>query len=176
MINPSTVDIASLPSVALADRKQLPETPSIYFAIDIGGNVQYIGRSVNPRQRWATHHRAKQLESRTGIRIAYLSCDADLLPLIEDALIDWFNPLLNRQVTPEEFRIDGGRKNTTLRLDIEAVSAFRRLAKKTNMSLPKYVEALMVRHAIEEGEIPKDYELLGETRGGDRTTTDEAMQ
>jgi len=62
------------------------------------------------------------------------------------------------------------RKNTTLRLDIEAVSALKRLAKKSNMSLPKYVEALMVRHAIETGEIDKDYEMLGETRGGDRTS------
>lgn len=66
------------------------------------------------------------------------------------------------------------RKNTTLRLDVEAVSAFRRLAKKSNMSLPKYIEALMVKHAIEEGEIAKDYEMLGETRGGDRTETSEA--
>ena len=65
------------------------------------------------------------------------------------------------------------RKNTTLRLDIEAVNAFRRLAKKSNMSLPKYVEALMVKHAIDEGEIAKDYEMLGETRGGDRTSSEE---
>lgn len=65
------------------------------------------------------------------------------------------------------------RKNTTLRLDIEAVTAFKRLAKKSNMSLPRYVEALMVKHAINEGEIAKDYEMLGETRGGDRKTSDE---
>ncbi len=68
------------------------------------------------------------------------------------------------------------RKNTTLRLDIEAVGALRRLAKKTNMSLPKYVEALMVQHAIEKGEISEDYEMLGETRGGDRTSESEASQ
>lgn len=62
------------------------------------------------------------------------------------------------------------RKTTNLRLDVEAVSAFRRLAKRANMSLPKYVEAVMVDHAKQNGEIPQDYELLGETRGGDRTT------
>ena len=65
------------------------------------------------------------------------------------------------------------RKNTTLRLDIEAVTAFRRLAKKSNMSLPKYIEALMIKHAIDNGEIADDYEPLGETRGGDRTTSEE---
>ena len=65
------------------------------------------------------------------------------------------------------------RRNTALRLDVEAVSAFRRLAKKANMSLPKYIEAWMVKHAQAEGEMPEDYELLGETRGGDRTTSEE---
>lgn len=64
------------------------------------------------------------------------------------------------------------RKNTAFRLDIEAISAFRRLAKRSNMSLPKYVEKVMIEHAKEAGEIPKDYELLGETRGGDRTVED----
>ena len=65
------------------------------------------------------------------------------------------------------------RKNTAFRLDIEAIAAFRRLAKSENMSLPKYVEKVMIEHAKAKGEISQDYELLGETRGGDRTSAND---
>lgn len=61
------------------------------------------------------------------------------------------------------------RKNTTLRLDVDAVIAFRVLAKKSNMSFPRYLEALMVRHAKASGVLDDGYEPIGETRGGDRT-------
>ena len=92
MISPSTIDPLQLPSVALTDRKQLPQTPCIYFAIDAEDAVQYIGRSVNPRQRWQNHHRQAQL---IGCWIAYMQCDEALLDEVETALIEWFSPALN---------------------------------------------------------------------------------
>jgi DNA-binding Xre family transcriptional regulator len=92
MISLSTIDPLQLPSVALTDRKQLPQIPCIYFAIDPDNVVQYIGRSVNPRQRWQNHHRQAQL---IGCRIAYMECDAALLDEVETALIEWFSPQLN---------------------------------------------------------------------------------
>ena len=39
------------------------------------------------------------------------------------------------------------------------------------MSLPKYLETVMVHHAQVKGVLPDDYELLGETRGGNRSRT-----
>jgi len=68
------------------------------------------------------------------------------------------------------------RKRTTVTIDIEALNAFKRLAKKANMSFPKYLEARMVELAKSAGEIPKDYETLGEMRGGDRTIADEVVK
>ena len=79
------------------------------------------------------------------------------------------------------------RKRTTVTIDIEALDAFRRMAKKANMSFPKYLETRMIGIAKEEGEISKDYETLGEirggartpkgeTRGGDRTVEDSASE
>jgi len=97
MIDPSTIDPSGLPSVPLTDRSQLPSEPCIYFAIDSQGVVQYIGRSINPKQRWMVHHRCPQLSSMDGVRVAYLLVDADLLPVVETALIKWFNPPLNSQ-------------------------------------------------------------------------------
>jgi len=76
----------------------LPTTPAIYFAIDATDTVQYIGRSVNPRQRWLQgHHKLVALVRMSGVRIAWLSVSSpELLPEIERALIDWFQPSLNR--------------------------------------------------------------------------------
>lgn len=60
MINPKSIDLAALPSVALCDcpkgtakgnRTTLPPVPAIYFALDSLGNMQYVGRSVNLQQR-----------------------------------------------------------------------------------------------------------------------------
>lgn len=93
MLNPSDINLSTLPRVPLTDRRNLPTTSGIYFAI-ANGEVQYIGRSVNIRQRWADHHRAGQLRADTHIVYLEVS-DLSLLPEIETALIEWFDPKLN---------------------------------------------------------------------------------
>jgi len=92
VLNPQSIDPLTLPSVVMAERKALPEVPCIYFAIDSTDAIQYIGRSVNPRQRWQNHHRQAQV---IGCRIAYMQCDEALLGQVEQALIEWFAPALN---------------------------------------------------------------------------------
>jgi excinuclease UvrABC nuclease subunit len=96
-MTPATINPRRLPSVPMSDRRLLPEDPGIYFAIDSLGVIQYIGKSVNLRRRWEGHHRLKQLKNVGDIKIAWLTVsDAHLLPAIEEALIDRFNPRLNR--------------------------------------------------------------------------------
>lgn len=95
MINPSSIDLSSLPWLPLDARSAFPRQPAIYFAIDSQNQIQYIGRSINPQTRWQYHHQYRQLQAIGSIRIAYLFMDADLLPEIEEALISWFNPPLN---------------------------------------------------------------------------------
>ena len=65
------------------------------------------------------------------------------------------------------------RQRTTVTIDKEAVIAFQRLAKKANTSLSRYLESLMVVEAKEKGELPADYELLGETRGQHKKPTNQ---
>jgi putative transcriptional regulator len=97
MISPESIDLATLPSIPLESKSQLPKKPGIYLAIDSGGIVQYVGRSINFRQRWAKHHRHRELEKLEGIRIAWLEVnDPSLLPNIESVFITWFNPPLNK--------------------------------------------------------------------------------
>lgn len=94
--NPTAVDLATLPWLPLEDRSAFPKRACIYFAIDSLGTVQYIGRSVNARQRWSQHHKYEDLTEVGGVKIAYLFIDApELLPEIEKALITHFQPPFN---------------------------------------------------------------------------------
>ncbi len=96
MINPSEINLSSLPWLPLDAKSAFPRNPAIYFAIDSQGTVQYIGRSINPKNRWASHHKYQELETIGSIKIVYLFVDSpELLPQIESALILWFNPPLN---------------------------------------------------------------------------------
>ena len=97
MITPQTINPLTLPSVPLEMRSQLPTIPCIYFGIDSERVVQYIGRSINLQQRWIQHHRQHQLKNMSAVQITWLAVDTlDLLPEIEAALIEWFNPRLNQ--------------------------------------------------------------------------------
>ena len=100
MIDPTTIDPIALPSVPLENRRDLPVKPCIYFAIDSQGIVQYIGRSINPKNRWKNHQRKKMLLAMGGVRIAYVSVDPSLLSEVEKALIQWFAPPLNNTPIP----------------------------------------------------------------------------
>jgi excinuclease UvrABC nuclease subunit len=94
-MNLSNIDISALPSLPLANRSGLPTCPAVYFALE-GDRVLYIGRSRNLQQRWAIHHRYKQLQAISNVRIAWLECsDPSLLTEIEMALIRQFLPPLN---------------------------------------------------------------------------------
>lgn len=96
MLNPSEINLSSLPWLPLDAKSAFPKNPAIYFAIDSQGTVQYIGRSINPKSRWANHHKYKHLEAIGSIKIVYLFVDSpNLLPEIESALILWFDPPLN---------------------------------------------------------------------------------
>lgn len=100
MINPKALDIKTLPWLPLEEKAAFPKKPAIYFAIDSQETVQYIGRTVNVRQRWGNHHKYDALSEIGNVKIAYLFIDTvELLPKIEAALIEWFNPPLNNSLS-----------------------------------------------------------------------------
>lgn len=101
MINPQSITPTALPSVPLTERKDLPAIPGIYFAIDSQGNVQYIGRSVNIKNRWINHHRFKQLQKLDQVNLAWIPCEKDELEAAEAKLIKRFDPVLNDTKSPD---------------------------------------------------------------------------
>lgn len=100
-MNPSTIDIRTLPTLELGQKNKLPVITAIYFVVDSQGVVQYIGRTNNLRQRWKSHHQLQNLEPLEEIKIAWLCVtEPSLLGAIEEACIDWFKPALNRFSQP----------------------------------------------------------------------------
>jgi len=86
---------AALPSLPLAERAALPNTPAIYFVL-AGDTVLYVGKATNLRQRWLAHHRLKQLNEYGACRIAWMMVDdTSLLDELERACIAHFQPVLN---------------------------------------------------------------------------------
>ena len=96
-MNPEKIRLNELPFVPLDQRIELPEKPCIYFVLTPEEEILYIGRSRNLRLRWLSHHRLPDLKKIEGVRVAYLHIDQpSLLPQIEQAMIEWFNPRLNK--------------------------------------------------------------------------------
>lgn len=164
-MNPAPVDPLALPSLPLTDRSQLPVCPAVYFALD-GDRVLYIGRSVNLQQRWITHHRYSQLKGLNNVRIAWLECsDPSLLPEIEVALIEYFQPSLNGELIP--FKIPStSLAKIMIYAPYDLKETIERLAKKENRSLSNYIVTVLQRIAEEENEQVMDAESrdTGEVR------------
>lgn len=118
MIDLTSLDLAALPSVALCDRAALPSVPCIYFCLGESGVIHHIGRSVNLQRRWLQHHRHAELETLVNVRIAWVEVsDLSLLATVETALINHFNPSLNRR----RVRI---RRSATVSTDKARVSTY----------------------------------------------------
>lgn len=149
-IAPEQINLLTLPSVPLDCRKDLPEYPGIYFAIDNAGTVQYIGRSSNIRQRWLQHHRYNQLEALGSVAVAWLQVsDNLLLPSIEAALIEYFQPLLNNQVT------SGTKSQLNIKVNAELYQKYKAKLKDLGTSITEDIENHMRQYL--GGKVAHDY-------------------
>ena len=97
------IDPLTLPYVALSELRYLPTCAGIYFAIEEGEKVAYIGQSLNIRQRWRAHTvaadlcEASDLAAARRIRLAWLAVeDVRELDRLERSFIREFRPRLNQ--------------------------------------------------------------------------------
>lgn len=104
----NTINPAALPSLPLAERKALPDAPAIYLVL-AGDAVLYVGQAINVRQRWAVHHRLKQLNAHGGCRIAWMQVDdVSLLDEMERACIAYYDPPLNNSPQVDRTLVEFG--------------------------------------------------------------------
>lgn len=120
-------DLLQLPSVSLADRKQLPTCSAIYFALDACNRVLYVGKAKNLAARWKNHHRLYKLEeinSESPVRLAWQAWNEEDLSEAERSLIIHLQPLLNNtevetpSVIPSEVALRDFLKTFSRRLII----------------------------------------------------------
>lgn len=153
-MNASTIDPLTLPSLLLAERKQLPCCPAIYFVMQ-NKEVMYIGKTINLTQRLSAHNRLKQFTKLgSDVRIAWLECkDTELLGQIEQVLIDYFKPLLNKTQNPD------GSKRTNVVLPDEVYEVIKGLAgterrSQSQMAAILIEEALAARNLLQKSSSP----------------------
>lgn len=92
---PENISCNPLPVATLAERRELPECPAIYFVLE-KDQVVYIGQTVNLRQRINGHHRLPEWKVRDDIHIRWLPCsNAATLPQLEKHLIEMVQPEMN---------------------------------------------------------------------------------
>ena len=59
------------PSVEYGQRGSLPALAGVYCVMSGGGNLLYIGQSLNICQRWKGHHLQRQFKAGASLHIAY---------------------------------------------------------------------------------------------------------
>lgn len=116
-IAPESIKLSELPSVPLEWYKGLPKCAAIYIAYSEYEEVLYVGRSVDLQNRWKGHHRIDQLIQVGNVRLAWIEVsNSKLLPAIETALIEYFQPRFNFAACKPRIGLTKLRKKRGLRV------------------------------------------------------------
>lgn len=91
------MNVLDLQKVAIADIKQLPSIPGVYFVVNQHGETLYVGQSVNIKYRWhGSHHRHVDIaKEEAGVFVAWVACNKDELVEKERYFIETLKPSLN---------------------------------------------------------------------------------
>ena len=68
------------------------------------------------------------------------------------------------------------RRAVTYRFDERVIEALKARSRKSNSSVSNWLETLLIETLMRSGDLPADFEPLGETRGGDRTNKKESTE
>jgi len=92
--------ISLFPSTTFEHRAELPPIGAVYFVLNSRREVMYIGQTANLRDRWKSHHRARQMAV-GSYRIHFVHvADEDRRLALEKEATAYFRPLWNRTEVP----------------------------------------------------------------------------
>lgn len=105
--------LARLPYRPMTDLADLPSIPAIYFAIEHGPTLLYIGQSRDLAERWRNggkgHHRAAQLV-KSNVWLCWYALDPTTskrqFDILERSLIRRYQPTLNDTRIERQPRVD----------------------------------------------------------------------
>lgn len=144
MFDPTLIDLAALPSVALTQRRALPQCSGIYFAVTPLCDVLYIGRAGNLFSRWTSHHRMTDLTKIGNVSIAWLELNAHL-GAAERACIEHFRPTLNGSLVGPN---GSGKKTYAFKLSDSLIAQLAEIAEDEGRTLSGQMEWFL-RRAID---------------------------
>ena len=102
LLAPETIDVTVLPWTPIKHYRALPQCPALYFVMTNTQEVFYVGRAQQLKTRWNTHHRLEEFLAFSDFRIAWLEVsDPELLPILENACIEYFQPKANKHPSPK---------------------------------------------------------------------------
>ncbi|MGB7412740.1 MAG: GIY-YIG nuclease family protein [Thermosynechococcaceae cyanobacterium] len=88
----------------LSDYQQFPEASGIYKVRDCDGQVIYIGKASNFKQRWRSHHKTLEIFSICkDATIQFTFLPIHLMGYVEYCLVKQLRPSLNK-TTPNPFQ------------------------------------------------------------------------
>ncbi|AUT00883.1 hypothetical protein CLI64_11010 [Nostoc sp. CENA543] len=119
-------------TLPLLNKEELPEQPSVYFVLDVSGQILYIGQTRNLKESWAKHQRLRQLESLGLVSIAWVGCEESELGSLETSLVEILKPKLNDQPRPHETTV-------AVRLPHSELELLTEYAQKTNRTVSEVI-------------------------------------
>jgi hypothetical protein len=139
-----TVFSPRLDSIPLGEKKNLPPVSGVYLVCN-GAEVVYVGKSKNLRSRFCSHNKAQLFNALDECRVHYFTCSDELISPIELALISYFSPRLNCDLSREEALM----KARTSRRDATPKGY---LAGQCRMAIPKeWVDEWVEQSSLEKG-------------------------
>ena len=93
--------VSELSCLFLEEKNCLPSVAGIYI-VYVGSEVLYVGRSINIKQRWSSHHKVGLISKHPGAKIAWIECDSLFLHDLEYGLIASLSPAENWEIKGRE--------------------------------------------------------------------------
>jgi len=96
ILSESPVSIGKLSRLSLTSLNGLPDSGGVYFAIDRGQRVWYVGLATSLRQRWMAHEYFEECHSNGVESIAWVEVSSDSARReLERSCIKFFRPPIN---------------------------------------------------------------------------------
>ena len=127
--SPVTV-LQTLDSQPIVKASKLPAISAVYF-VATETQLLYIGRAQNLKDRFISHHRKQQFLSIPDVKLFWFPVDSEHSPVVENSLIGLWEPELNGEDLPEEFRYQNKGKIIGFRCPDELASAIHKIKKET---------------------------------------------
>lgn len=92
------IDLSTLPTLPLSDRRKLPNCSAVYFVTDANCNVLYIGSCKSLVLRWLQHDKYERIITYPAPHITWLETPEEDLLEVEGYFVRAFAPPLNSLV------------------------------------------------------------------------------